>query len=45
MTVTALDTVKLKYAGNISAVMQHDGNFLTVDGISFFGGNALGGKR
>ena len=44
--VTALtETVKIKFAGNISAVMQYDGNFLTVDGSSFFGGNALVGER
>ena len=39
------ETVELKCAGDVSAVMQHEGNFLTVDGISFFGGNALVSKR
>ena len=29
----------------LSVVIRHDGSFLRVDGISFFGGDALGGKR
>ena len=40
LAVTNLaEAVKPKYGGTFSAVMQHGGNFLAVNGFSFFGSN------
>ena len=37
-------SVKAKYGGIFSAVMQYGGNFLVVGGFPFFGGNDFGGS-